>query len=240
MDFGLIIDVETTGLDPVNDQIIELGLIEFGVSGDELPRVIRSYGSLQDPKREISPEIERLTGISNAHVKDQAIDWAIVRSFFARAEIVIAHNADFDRRFIEATGELEGNSLHWGCSMRHVDWQSLGFKSLALNYLAADHGFVNPFAHQALFDCATTFRLIAPHLKDLIARSYEREFIVKAVGSPFESKNVLRERGYRWDAVERCWGRTISETALAEERQFLRGAVYRGEPRHQEIAVVQG
>lgn len=237
MDFGLIVDVETTGLEPGKDQIIEIGLLEFGVEGEGLPAILRTYGALQDPGVEISPEIERVTGIRTAHVQGQTIDWDVVRGFFARASIVIAHNADFDRRFLEATGQLTGLKPHWGCSMRHIDWRGQGYRTLSLNYLAADHGFVNPFAHRALFDCATTFRIVAPHLGELIMRSYEREYIVKAVGSPFASKDVLRERGYRWDAGERCWGKVVGETALAEERRFLGEAVYKGEARHLEIAV---
>lgn len=237
MDFGLILDVETTGLEPGKDTIIEIGLLEFAVEGDKPPQIIRTYGALQDPGHDISPEIERITGISTAFVKGQTIDWQVVHSFFARASIVIAHNADFDRRFMEASGQMAAFKPHWGCSMRHINWRGLGFNSLALNYLAADHGFVNGFAHRAVFDCATTFRLVQPHLNELIIRSYEREYIVKAVSSPFESKDVLRERGYRWDPVERCWGRVIGETALVEERQFLAEFVYRGVARHQEIAV---
>lgn len=235
MDFGLIVDVETTGLEPGKDKIIEIGLMEFGVEGDELPRVIRSYGALQDPECEISDEIQRLTGIAPADVRGQAIDWTVVRGFFARASVVVAHNVDFDRRFIEATGQVTDLAPHWACSMRHIDWRRHGFNTLSLNYLAADHGFVNPFAHRALFDCATTFRLVAPHLKELIARSYEREFVIKAVRSPFESKDVLRARGYRWDPLERCWGRVIGETHLEDERQFLAEAVYKGKPQHEEI-----
>ena len=121
--------------------------------------------------------------------------------------------------------------------MRHIDWQRHNFKTTKLNYLAADHGFVNPFAHRAVFDCATTFRLISPYLRELIARSYEREYLIKAVHSPFGSKEALRQRGYRWDPEERCWSRVCGETALGEERMFLAEHVYQGMPRHLELEV---
>jgi len=241
MDFGLIVDLETTGLDPEAGRIIEIGLIEFAVEGDELPVVTRSYGALQDPGIPLPPEVTRITGIAPGHVVGQAIDWNIVASFFSRASIVIAHNAEFDRAFLTAhwqrTNSAPANMPHWACSMRHIDWKKHNFNTQALNYLAADHGFVNPFAHRALFDCATTFRLISPYLKELIARSYEREVVVKAVNSPFESKDVLRARGYRWDPNERCWGKVIAESGLNDERQFLAADVYKGEPRHFETVI---
>jgi DNA polymerase-3 subunit epsilon len=232
MDFGVILDVETTGLDPATDKIIEIGLLEFAVEGEDEPCVTRSYGALNDPGIPLSEEVTRITGIKQAHVTGQRIDWNIVRDFLCRASIVIAHNAEFDKAFVLGSKELEGLKLHWGCSMRHVDWRKHRFNSLSLNYLAADHGFVNPFAHRALFDCATTFRLVKPYLNELIIRSYEREYVLKAVNSPFESKDVLRARGYRWDPEERVWGRVVTESELKAEQEFLAAEVYkgRGEP----------
>src|SRR5256885_1990912 len=100
MDFGLIVDLETTGLDASKDKIIEIGIIEFGVDAGMEPIVTRTYGALEDPGEPISPEVARITGIEDRHVKGLAIDWALVREFFARASIVIAHNADFDRGFL--------------------------------------------------------------------------------------------------------------------------------------------
>src|SRR5262249_24853331 len=143
----------------------------------------------------------------------------------------------FDRAFLEASNELGALTPHWACSMRHIDWKKHNCGALALNYLAADNGFVNPFAHRAVFDCATTFRMIASHLDELITRSYEREYVVRAVGSPFETKDLLRQRGYRWDPEARCWTRVLGEGALAEERVFLAEQIYRGGGSHHEQAL---
>lgn len=234
MDFGLVVDVETTGLDPTKDRIIEIGIVEFAALSGEPPRLTRTYGALADPGLPLTPEIERITGLTDKMLAGQSIDWDFVRSLFAKAALVIAHNMDFDRRFLESSGQLLGLKPHWACSMRHIDWRSRNFSSLSLNYLAADHGFLNPFAHRAVFDCATTFRLIAPHLQELTERSYEREYMVKAVGSPFETKDLLRMRGYKWDPDERCWSRVVGETALPVERQFLAEQIYRGRAGHLE------
>lgn len=239
MDFGLIVDVETTGLDPRQDKIIELALVEFAVGGAAAtgPVITRCYSSLADPGIEIPQEVTEVTGLATAHVRGHSIDWSLARNFFERSSIVIAHNAAFDRSFLEATGKLGGLALHWACSMRHIDWKRHNFATQSLNYLAADHGFLNPFAHRALFDCATTLRLIGPYLDELIARSYEREYLIKAVGSPFDAKDALRARGYRWDSDERVWGRVITEALLAEERAFLAAQVYLGDARHEETVL---
>ncbi len=107
MDFGVILDLETTGLDPATDKIIEIGLLEFGVEGDEEPFVIRSYGGLCDPGVPLSDEITRITGIKSSHVAGQKIDWTIFRSFLSRASIVIALNAEFYNAYVLNSQELD-------------------------------------------------------------------------------------------------------------------------------------
>lgn len=237
MDFGLIVDLETTGLSCEEDRIVELGLIEFAVEGEDPPIITGMYAGLEDPGRPIPPEVSKLTGLNEKIVAGRRIDWDLVKAHFERASIAIAHNASFDRGFLLRRAELSPLTIHWGCSMRHVNWEEHGSKARALNYLAADFGFVNPFAHRALFDCATTFRLIAPHLQELIRRSFERQFEVLAVNSPFETKDALRGRGYRWDTARRVWAKCVAECDLPAERAFLASQVYRdgGEPQEREI-----
>jgi DNA polymerase-3 subunit epsilon len=234
MDFGLVLDVETTGINAQNDRIIEIGILEFSVKQGELPQITRTYGALQDPGMPLPKEIEQLTGLTDGMLKGQMIDWDMVRSMVESASVIVAHNADFDRQFMEASGQLLGLSCHWACSLRHIDWRGHGYRQLGLTYLAADHGFLNPFAHRAIFDCATTFRLIAPHLPELISRSYEKEFTVHALSSPFESKDTLKKRGYIWDPSLRCWVTIVPESKLEEERTFLAQEVYKGPPKHRE------
>lgn len=226
MDYGVILDLETTGIDPQTDRIIEIALLEFGVEGDKEAVISRGFSAIEDPGVPVSDEILKITSLTREILAGQKIDWDYVRSFLAKASIVIAHNAEFDRAFLEKSGELKDLNLHWGCSRKHIDWKKHQFRTTALNYLAADHGFVNPFAHRALFDCATTFRVISPYLPELIARSYEREFLLRAVYAPFETKDVLKQRGYYWNQDGRVWERVVSESQLEDERRFLGADVY--------------
>ncbi len=229
MDFGLVLDVETTGINPDEDRVIELGLLEFGLlEGAEEPQILNLYGALEDPERPLSPEIQKLTGLNDDVLRGQRISWDYVRGLMERAAIVVAHNAEFDRSFIERRPELAGVKAHWACSMKHIDWEAKGFRTRALNYLAADHGFVNPFAHRALFDCATTFRLMSPYFQELVQRSYLREVRVLASHAAFEMKDKLRNNRYRWDAQKKVWFKDVLEDALPLERDFLQKEVYSG------------
>ncbi len=234
MDYGIVVDLETTGLDAASDKIIEIGILEFAIEDGKAPVITQMYSALEDPGIEIPAEIEKITGISTALVTGQKIDWEVVNKFFARSSIAIAHNAAFDTGFLRQRNELDLEGVHWACSCKHINWQSYGFKSKSLNYLACDHGFINPFAHRALFDAATTFRVIAPYMNELIERSYEREVLVSATYSPFETKDKLRARGYHWESDKRVWQRTILASDLEDERGFLRTEIYRGDLKHHE------
>lgn len=226
MDFGVILDFETTGLDSEKDSIIEIGLLEFCVGASGKPQITNLYGAVEDPGVPLSDQIIKLTGLTDESLAGQKINWDYVRTMLERSSIVIAHNAAFDRAFCEARPELAGLNLHWGCSQKHIDWESKGFRTKALNYLAADHGFVNPFAHRALFDCATTFRVIEPYFEELLSRSYLNELRVWATGAAFETKDKLRLARYRWDANVRVWFKDIMEDVLESERNFLRSEIY--------------
>ena len=229
MKLGLIVDVETTGMDPKKDRIIEIGLLEFVQEEGRTPVVTRMYGAIEDPGVPLCPEIQKLTGLDDPILAGRRIDWSIVQAFFEQPSIVIAHNAAFDRSFLANHDEIRSHRVHWGCSMRHIDWQKHGYKTRSLNYLAADHGFVNPFAHRALFDCATTLRLISPYLEELVARSFLHEYKLIAVGAPFALKDNLKEHGYHWDAEQRVSYKEIFEDVLETEKAFLRDQIYQGQ-----------
>jgi DNA polymerase-3 subunit epsilon len=228
VDRGVIIDVETTGLDAATDSIIEIGVVEFvrGASADQV-QVAAVYSGLQDPGRPLTAEIVKLTGLTDEMLAGRRIEWGFVTKILADASIVIAHNAEFDTRFLLRVPELQSLNLHWACSLRHIDWDSKGFKTKKLTYLAADAGFVNPFPHRAVFDCCTTLRLVTPYLDELVRNSYQREIRILAAQAPFESKDLLKARGYVWDAQQRVWWRVLGEDRMQEEREFLASQVYR-------------
>ncbi len=235
MKYGLIVDVETTGLNAKQDKVIEVGLVEFQIDVGGQHAITSMYSGLEDPKTPIPPLITELTHLTDDIVRGQEIDWRLVRKCWERASFVIAHNAEFDRAFLQSHTVLQDLPKHWACSLRHIDWRSKKFGSQKLNYLAADHGFANPFAHRAMFDCATTFRLISPHLTELIESSYEPEFELTAVGAPFETKDILKSAGYFWDNEKRAWRIRVGPRRLNEQREFLATQVYKGQSRHVEV-----
>lgn len=153
-----VLDIETTGFSPERDSIIELAVIRSttrdGITREQvLNEVIRPPGNI--PKR-----IRELTGITNETVAEaDTIDVVLPRvlAFVGDAPIV-AHNAHFDRRFLEHKARLMGMTFaenEWVCTMRMAQRVPLG----APYRLAAVAEKLNvPVAgsHRALRDCQAT------------------------------------------------------------------------------------
>jgi len=72
---GILLDVETTGLDQQKDQIIELGMVKFDYLPDGRIAGLRNvFSSFNEPSEPIPMEVTALTGITNEMVAGQHID----------------------------------------------------------------------------------------------------------------------------------------------------------------------
>lgn len=236
---GLILDIEATGLDHNVHEIIEIGLVPFTYTLDG--RVIASgepYGSFQQPFGPILPEITRLTGIDPAMVEGHMIDRPRVTRMVDNASLIVAHNSAYDRRFAEDLCPLLAQKA-WGCSLTQVPWAAEGMGS-KLAYIAADLGMIYS-AHRAVDDCLATLECLARPLPQsgrtgfsyLLEQAFEPVYRVKAVRAPFEAKDSLKARRYRWDdgsvSQMRCWYKDLPEAEVASELAWLRLEIYRHE-----------
>jgi DNA polymerase-3 subunit epsilon len=130
---GVILDTETTGLNHRKDEIIEIGAISFtfddqGKIGD----VTGVYCGLQQPTVPIPAEITTLTGITDEMVAGQVIDMSALRVLIDPADLVVAHNASFDRPFCEAFSPAFAGKA-WACSTRKSTGQRAGSKAPSLD-----------------------------------------------------------------------------------------------------------
>lgn len=93
----VVFDIETTGLDSKNDEIIEISGVK--VINDE---IVDSFTSLIKPKSEISPFISGLTGITNEMVASSLSASEVLPEFmeFIGDNILIGHNVNFDINFV--------------------------------------------------------------------------------------------------------------------------------------------
>jgi DNA polymerase-3 subunit epsilon len=248
-ELGSIIDVETTGVDSTKDKITEIGVLQFEYDPEQFKdspgapelTITGMYAGLQDPGRPLTAEIVKLTGLTDKVLAGKKIDWASVRAMLESSSLVLAHNAAFDRAFVLASDvekEFEGAVLgRWACTMQLIDWEAHGYKTRSLNYLAADHGFVNPFPHRAVFDCATTYKLMAPHFEELYRNKDFFMFRVEATDAPFRLKDTLKARRYIWDSEARVWFKEMLGPKLVAERVWLASEIYGGKAAHREVII---
>jgi len=230
-----IVDTETTGTDHATDKVIELAVVvfEYCAATGAVGRVLGSYDGLEDPGVPIPASSTAIHGITDAMVAGKRIDDASVLSLLDGVGLVIAHNAGFDRKFLEPRLPAFAG-LPWACSWAEVPWSEAGIESSKLEYLAYRCGFFYE-GHRAEIDCLALLEVLrrpfgdsgAPALKVLLESARSPSFRLWAKGSPFESKDVLKKRGYWWDAPERCWyGEFRSRDEIEGELAWLRESVY--------------
>ncbi|MDK2747091.1 MAG: 3'-5' exonuclease [Brevundimonas sp.] len=233
---GVVLDVETTGLDPEVDEIIELAMLPFFYSDDdEIVAIGIPFNELREPTRPIPAEVTKLTGIDHDMVAGKSIDPDAVGQF-ARGSLVVAHNAAFDRRFVEKFCPSFGRSP-WACSMSEVPWKDDGFESNKLAFLASTSGFYYD-RHRAIHDCHATVEILTRPLastgssafKTLLASARTNKIRCWAENSPFDKKDILKTRGYRWSGDQsgqpRGWWIDVGEADLPAEVSFLHSDIY--------------
>jgi DNA polymerase-3 subunit epsilon len=232
-----VVDTETTGTDASRDRIIELAVVlfEYDAESGQIGRVVEVYDGLEDPGFPIPPESTAIHGITDAMVAGQKLDDARVEALLKQAGLVIAHNARFDRGFLESRLPAFA-AMPWACSWQEVPWSDAGIESTKLEYLAYRYGFFYE-GHRAEIDCLAVLEVLGQPfgdtggtgLKALLESARKPSYRLWANNSPFESKDVLKQRGYRWVPDKRMWyGEIASREAVAAELAWLKDAVYGG------------
>lgn len=148
----VVIDVETTGLDPISDDIIEIALVEVK---DRIP--VRHYSQLVKPRTEISYKIANITGIDNSMVQNCPYIEDIINQVleFIGEKTLLGYNVDFDLRFLAANSpvSISNRSIDaLGYSRRWIK----GLPSYKLKDVAQFLNVDNPGHHRALNDCLVT------------------------------------------------------------------------------------
>ena len=155
------LDLETTGVSPDSDEIIEVGAVKF--QGD---RILDTFQTLVNPYRPLSQFIRELTGITQAQV-DAATAFSSVapglESFIGDCPIV-GQNIAFDIEFLAKKGLPLSNPRYDTREMASIFLPRLREYSLAS--LASSLGIQHPRPHRAVPDAEVTFRVFDA-LKDV-------------------------------------------------------------------------
>ena len=151
-------DLETTGLDPMNNEIIEIGALKVRDG-----KVSERFMEFIKPQELISPAITGLTGISNDMVASARPARSVITDFidFCEEDILIGHNIIFDYSFTKCTAAREGLPFE----KMGIDTLKIAKKvhpeleSKSLSALCEHYKIENKAAHRAYFDALATAKL---------------------------------------------------------------------------------
>ena len=238
---GLFVDCETTGFSTRHDAVIELAMLPFtyslaGTVVEVLHFEAKAYRN--DPGRPLPAEITHLTGLTDDDVRGERIDVDAASALVDRSSLVVAHNARFDRPFVERAVPA-ARARPWACTRMEVPWIAEGFASQALHCLLCAYGAYARDRHRALADCEAGVWLLAqrlpvsdePVLAAMRRRALAPTVRLWAVRAPRTEKDALRARGYRWMPHTRCgigrsWWTEVDPDELESEFAWLREKVY--------------
>jgi len=195
---------------------------------------IRMMGLLVDPGPYAvwEPGVEKINNLTPqicskyGETDERALKYVL--SWYGSADCACAHNGtNFDRPLLDTWAARYGldsqKSKIWIDTKSDIERPPRD--STRLVYMAADHGFLNPFPHRAMFDVMTMFTILNNYELDPIlelAKSPTR--VVKAL-VPFAHKDLAKARGY-FPVYENGnfvrWELPIKECKLDKEREYFR------------------
>ena len=240
---GLYVDCETTGFSPEHDAVIELALLPFTYTlAGTVVEVLHDEAEVHrnDPGRPLPAEITHLTGLTDDDVRGEVIDVEAAGALIEGSGLIVAHNARFDRPFVERVPRPRARGPGRARARRFLR-VSEGFASQALHCLLCAYGVYARDRHRALADCEAGVWLLAQRLPvsgDSVLAAMRRRALTPtvrlwAIRAPFASKEALRARGYRWmpemrDGIERSWWTDVEPDEAESELAWLLEAVYGG------------
>lgn len=220
----LLIDLETTGFTAGADEIIEIGLVQIAYSPSirKITAILEITSQFEQPSKPISELITQITGITDEMVAGESIDDSHVARLVNSSELMIAHNAQFDRSFhdVRFTGMAD---RVWACSVKDIDWRELGFESAKLEYLLLKNGYFYE-GHRAATDClamVTLFESVPNSLHELLQSASKTNVKIIAKGVAYDDREIVKKRGYRWNVEEKFWWHVVAECEYDEEKLFL-------------------
>jgi DNA polymerase-3 subunit epsilon len=211
----LILDTETTGLEPKRDSLIELGMVLYSV--EHLTTLVQLSFLLpvgDNPAEKINkiPEIaaRKMTSFNT----QQAIDFAITMINYSDA--IIAHNAAFDKQWMAHIGlNINTDKKPWICTLDDVAWPDFPngttLVTLALHY---GIGVFNP--HRALTDCQLLAAIFdrEPNLASLLEKALipKKIYYAPCAYEDIKKRELISAFGFKWARiVPKKWAKKCTE-----------------------------
>lgn len=175
------LDIETTGLDPVTDAIIEIGAIRFRDSRED-----GEWSRLVNPGRPLSPFISRLTGITDEMLSEAPRITEVLASLesFVGEDPIVGHRVEFDLGFLRRKGLFGANFPLDTYDLAAVVLPDAGRYSLGA--LASLLKVPSKSAHRALDDARTTMQVFQRLYDRVMELPYPLIKVLSEMAEPIE------------------------------------------------------
>jgi DNA polymerase III epsilon subunit-like protein len=205
---ALLLDTETQGLDPKQHSVIEVAVMLYDL---ERGCSLESYASLLEAHSNEAEGVNKIPVGALLEANTATEVWQAVADMRMLANCVVAHNAEFDRKFVEAArANVPGP---WVCTKTDFSWPG-GLRGESLVQLALGLGLGVASAHRAMTDVDTMARVLTrlhetghslPQMFRRAARP-KRRFVALV---SYDSREVAKRAGFQWNDQTREWWRMM-------------------------------
>lgn len=227
------LDLETTGFLTDKDRITELGTVLWDAER-KLPIHMRGDFLYAPDYPKQSDEVIRVTGITDEMLLEFGQEprgvLMALESYVAahRVDYLVGHNSEnFDKPLLMA--ELTRHAVE-APVLRALPWidsrTDLPFvtepDSRKLKHLAGDHGFLNPFAHRAVFDVLTMLKILGHYDLQAILEYQKIPFITVRALVSYDERQLAKDQRFSWEKLgersyPKMWVKRIKQDKLAQE-----------------------
>ncbi len=218
MQYIVILDTETTGLDAAKGKIIEIAAILYHIP----TRSIISQASTLC-RAEENPVFD-INGISVASLHAipagiQNIGLTMIADMLIAADAVVAHNAAFDKRWLDTIPDMQiiSRNKKWICTKNDVTWPIRKGVALNLVHICVALNVPVVSAHRALQDCLLLLRAIEqnPDIESFLDKNNKGRETYRA-DITYEERQLVKEMGFQWDNLMKVWTAKLTPEQAAQ------------------------
>lgn len=207
----LIIDTETTGLTPQTAKLIEFGAVLYSVKNQT---TLVQYSTLLPCDQNPLVKVNRISDAALAEIEPGWYADTLVDRLRASADVIVAHNAEFDRQWLGGAWRDVQTAKPWLCTMTDFDWPQQNKPGDSLVNLALAHGIGVASSHRALSDCQLIAALFdrMTDLQAMFMRAMRPKFLYEAQVS-YDDREKAKAMGFRWEPEKtgKRWVRRMAE-----------------------------